>query len=111
MSMPTLFVSHGSPMLFLQEDLPARAFLAGLGGLVPRPKAIVAVSAHWNTERPAVSVTAKPETIHDFYGFPDALYRLQYPAVGAPELAARVAALTGAVQAEYGLDQDRKSVV
>ena len=66
MSMPTLFVSHGSPMLFLQEDLPARAFLAGLGGLVPRPKAIVAVSAHWNTERPAVSVTAKPETIHDF---------------------------------------------
>ena len=104
MSMPTLFVSHGSPMLFLQKDLPARAFLAGLGALVPMPKAIVAVSAHWNTERPAVSVTAKPETIHDFYGFPDALYRLQYPAMGAPELAARVAALTGAVQAEYGLD-------
>ena len=56
MSMPTVFVSHGSPMLFLEQDLPARAFLATLGKLVPRPKAIVAVSAHWNTEQPAVSL-------------------------------------------------------
>jgi 4,5-DOPA dioxygenase extradiol len=104
MSMPTLFVSHGSPMLFLEKDLPARAFLATLGSLVPRPKAIVAVSAHWNTEQPAVSVTAKPETIHDFYGFPEALYQLRYDAPGAPELANRVAEFTGAVRAEYGLD-------
>jgi 4,5-DOPA dioxygenase extradiol len=104
MSMPTLFVSHGSPMLFLEKDLPARAFLATLGSLMPKPKAIVAVSAHWNTERPAVSVAAKPETIHDFYGFPEPLYRLHYQAPGAPELAARVAELTGAVKAEYGLD-------
>ncbi len=104
MSMPTLFVSHGSPMLFLERDLPARAFLAGLGSVVPKPKAIVAVSAHWNTEQPAVSLTARPETIHDFYGFPEALYRLHYDAPGAPQLADRVAALTGAVRAEYGLD-------
>ncbi len=104
MSMPTLFVSHGSPMLFLEKDLPARAFLAGLGSLVPKPKAIVAVSAHWNTEQPAVSLTAEPETIHDFYGFPEALYRLHYDAPGAPQLADRVASLTGAVRAEYGLD-------
>ena len=104
MSMPTLFVSHGSPMLFLEKDLPARAFLASLGMLVPKPRAIVAVSAHWNTERPAVSVAARPETIHDFYGFPDPLYRLHYDAPGAPELAARVAELTGAVKADYGLD-------
>ncbi|HYC63527.1 MAG TPA: class III extradiol ring-cleavage dioxygenase [Reyranellaceae bacterium] len=103
MSMPTLFVSHGSPMLILQ-DLPARNFLAGLGGQVPRPKAIVAVSAHWGTDRPAVSVSERPETIHDFYGFPDALYRLHYPAPGAPELAHRVAAMVGAVPAENGLD-------
>ena len=96
MSMPTLFVSHGSPMLFLEKDLPARAFLATLGSLVPRPKAIVAVSAHWNTERPSVSLAARPGTIHDFYGFPEALYRLHYDAPGAPELAARVAELTGA---------------
>ena len=103
MSMPTLFVSHGSPMLILQ-DLPARHFLASLGSHVPKPTAIVAVSAHWNTDRPAVSVTAKPETIHDFYGFPEALYRLHYDAKGSPELAARVAQMTGAAKAEYGLD-------
>jgi 4,5-DOPA dioxygenase extradiol len=104
MSMPTLFVSHGSPMMIL-EDVPARAFLATMGSLVPRPKAIVSVSAHWCTERPAVSLAAKPETIHDFYGFPDALYRLHYPAPGAPELAARVADLLGADRdPAYGLD-------
>ncbi len=104
-SMPTVFVSHGSPMLYLEKDLPARAFLAGLGGLLPRPRAIVAVSAHWNTERPAVSTADRPETIHDFYGFPGALYRLHYDAPGAPELAERVAELTGAARdPSYGLD-------
>ena len=101
MSMPTLFVSHGSPMLILQ-DLPARHFLASLGSHVQKPTAIVAVSAHWNTDRPAVSVTAKPETIHDFYGFPEALYRLHYDAKGAPELAARVAQMTGAAKSLAG---------
>jgi len=104
MSMPTLFISHGSPMLFLEKDVPARVFLTTLGSLIPRPKAIVAVSAHWNTERPAVSVSAQPETIHDFAGFPDALYQLHYAAPGAPDLARQVAALTGAQPAEYGLD-------
>ena len=104
MSMPTVFVSHGSPMLYLEPDLPARAFLSTLGSLVPKPKAILAVSAHWNTERPEVSLTARPETIHDFYGFPDALYKLHYDAPGAPALARRVAEMTGAQPAEYGLD-------
>ncbi|MBV8392295.1 MAG: dioxygenase [Alphaproteobacteria bacterium] len=104
-SMPTVFVSHGSPMLFLEQDLPARAFLATLGEILPRPKAILAVSAHWNTERPAVSTAARPETIHDFYGFPEPLYRLRYAAPGAPELAQQVAELTGAVPVgDYGLD-------
>ncbi len=87
MSMPTVFVSHGSPMLYLEKDLPARGFLAGLGSAVPKPTTILAVSAHWNTERPEVSLTARPETIHDFYGFPDALYKLHYDAPGAPALA------------------------
>lgn len=104
MSMPTVFVSHGAPTLILQES-PARTFLASLGRLLPRPKAIVAVSAHWDTDVPAVSLARKPDTIHDFYGFPDALYRLRYAAPGAPELAERVARLTGAAHdAHRGLD-------
>ena len=104
MSMPTIFVSHGSPTLIL-DDVPARAFLASLGQLLPRPKAIVAVSAHWDTDVPAVSLARKPETIHDFYGFPEALYRLRYAAPGAPELAERVAKLTGAAHDPHrGLD-------
>jgi len=91
-ALPALFVSHGSPMLVF-EDIPARKFIAGLGATMPRPKAILCVSAHWETDRPAVSGAARPETIHDFSGFPEALYRLQYPAPGAPELAKRVAEL------------------
>ena len=104
MSMPTIFVSHGSPTLIL-ENLPARAFLASLGKLLPRPTAIIAVSAHWDTDVPAVSLARKPDTIHDFYGFPEALYRLHYDAPGAPELAERVARLTGAAHDPHrGLD-------
>jgi len=104
MSMPTIFVSHGSPTLIL-DDVPARAFLASLGRQLPRPKAIIAVSAHWDTDVPAVSLARKPETIHDFYGFPEALYQLRYAAPGAPELAERVAKFTGAAHDPHrGLD-------
>jgi 4,5-DOPA dioxygenase extradiol len=102
--LPALFVSHGGPTLIL-DDVPARHFLASLSERVRRPKAILVVSAHWGTREPTVNDVAVNATIHDFYGFPDALYRLQYPAPGAASLAQRVAELAGAtVDKSRGLD-------
>lgn len=102
--LPSLFVSHGAPTLPL-EDVPARAFLEGLEPRIGRPKAILAVSAHWETARPAVNAPAVNETIHDFHGFPEPLYALRYPAPGAAALAARVADLaSAAIEPRRGLD-------
>jgi len=91
MRLPTLFLSHGSPMLAI-EDSPARRFLLELGKALPRPKAIIVASAHWESVGGlAVSLASHPETIHDFGGFPEALFDLQYPVQGAPDTAARAA--------------------
>jgi 4,5-DOPA dioxygenase extradiol len=90
--LPSVFVSHGAPTLPF-EEVPARRFLEDLGRALGRPEAVLCVSAHWESARPALSLAEAPETIHDFYGFPAALYELQYPAPGAPELARSAAAL------------------
>lgn len=103
---PAIFVSHGSPTLPLERG-GAVDFLRGLGGALGRPEAILAVSAHWDTDRPAVSAAMQPETIYDFYGFPPPLYQLRYPAPGAPQLAERVAALLESGGLGAQIDPDR----
>ena len=90
--LPSLFISHGSPMLALQPGASGPA-LARLANALPRPKAIVVVSAHWESQELLVTGAAQPETWHDFYGFAPALYAVQYPAPGEPDLAKRVGEL------------------
>jgi 4,5-DOPA dioxygenase extradiol len=89
-TLPSLFLSHGAPTLPL-TDTPARAFLSQLGHQLARPKAILVVSAHWETAVPTISAVDRNDTIHDFRGFPRELYALTYPAPGSPSVAARVA--------------------
>lgn len=105
--MPAIFIGHGSPMNAIEDNEFSRAW-SELGRQLPRPKAILCVSAHWQTEGVRVTAMPKPKTIHDFYGFPQPLYEVQYPAPGAPDWAARTAATVRsarvAADMEWGLD-------
>jgi 4,5-DOPA dioxygenase extradiol len=89
---PSLYISHGSPMLALEPGASGPA-LARLAAELPKPKAIVIVSAHWESNELLVSGNPQPETWHDFGGFPQALFDVQYPAPGNPQLAAEVVEL------------------
>ncbi|KAK6142030.1 hypothetical protein DH2020_013859 [Rehmannia glutinosa] len=89
----TFYISHGAPTLSIDDSLPARHFLKSFQQKVfpEKPKAILIISGHWETSEPAVNAISGPsETIHDFYGFPDPMYRLKYPAPGSPDLADKV---------------------
>ncbi len=112
--MPALFVGHGSPMNAIEDNRWSRA-LRELSTLLPRPRSVVAVSAHWFVEGTRVTSHPLPPTIHDFGGFPRALHEVEYPARGDPDLARRVRALLGesrvALDDRRGLDHGVWSVL
>lgn len=104
--LPTLFISHGSPMLATEPGVYGRAWRE-IAAALPRPDAILVVSAHWTTTLPVLTLADPPETIHDFGGFPPELYGLRYPAPGAPVLARAAAALLAEAGIEAGIEAAR----
>jgi 4,5-DOPA dioxygenase extradiol len=114
-SMPAAFIGHGSPMNTLEHNVHTQAW-HDFGRSIPAPRAIVAISAHWYINATAVTAMAQPKTIHDFFGFPDELFAVQYPAPGDPALADEIAELVAPVWVgkdadSWGLDHGTWSIL
>lgn len=113
--MPSVFIGHGSPMNTLETNQFTESWQR-LGSELPRPRAILAISAHWYVNATAVTAMTQPRTIHDFSGFPDELFAYQYNAPGCPQLAARVVELLSPTpvivdESQWGLDHGTWSVL
>lgn len=112
--MPVLFVGHGSPMNAIDDNEFSRTWVK-LGKALPRPRMILSISAHWCTKGTFVMASERPRTIHDFYGFPEQLFRLRYPAPGSRDLVERVRGLIKSVKVQgeenWGLDHGTWSVL
>jgi len=112
--MPVVFIGHGSPMNAIEQTPFAMAW-SEQAKRIPRPEAILCISAHWETNGSKITAMSRPRTIHDFYGFPEELYRVEYPAFGSSELVRRVLELAGsqlvAPDQSWGLDHGTWSVM